>query len=209
MSIDHRAEAKALLAQAARESISPDGDPMPALGAAQVHAALANNTVNDELRAENNRLRVQLNSTRRWVAGHIAHALVSGDGGRWLAARELAQGLDSADANIDGLVDEHLADDGHDSKKVWGDPYAVTPAEDPWAADPTIAPAAVDAPDVVRMVLAARLAEMLLAPGSDDVRMWARNIAFELKREGVDLTPDIEKRITELTLGRDPSDPPF
>lgn len=206
MSINHRAEAEAHLAQAARESITPDGDPTHALAAAQVHATLANNTVNDELRAANDRLRVQLHSTRTWVSGHIAHALVSGECGRWLAARELAQGLDSADVPIAALVDEHLADDGHDTKAVWNDPYAVTPTDDPWAADPTIA---ADSPDVVRTILAARLAEMLLAPGSDDVHRWARNIAFELKREGVDLTPDIEKRITDLTLGSDPSDPPF
>jgi len=206
MSTDHRAEAEALLAQAARESILPDGNPTHALAAAQVHATLANNTVNDDLRSANDRLRVQLHSTRRWVSGHIAHALVSGDQGRWLAARELAQGLDSADANIDDLVDEHIADDGHDSKAVWNDPYAVTPAEDPWAADPTVAP---KVPDIVRTVIAARFAEMLLAPATDDVHRWARNIAFELKSEGVDITPDIEKRITDLTLGRDPSEPPF
>lgn len=37
----------------------------------------------------------------------------------------------------------------------------------------------------------------------------ARDLTWALKREGIDLTGAIEKRITELTLGRDPSDPPF
>ena len=103
-------------------------------------------------------------------------------------------------------MDEHLADDGHEAMAVWNDPYAVTPAEDPWAADSA---AAAKVPDIVRTVIAARFAEMLLAPGAGDVHRWARNIAFELKSEGVDLTPDIEKRITDLTLGRDPSELPF
>ncbi|UPZ27715.1 hypothetical protein MUK60_07685 [Streptomyces sp. LRE541] len=37
----------------------------------------------------------------------------------------------------------------------------------------------------------------------------ARDLTWALKREGIDLTSAIEKRITELTLGPDPSDPPF
>lgn len=37
----------------------------------------------------------------------------------------------------------------------------------------------------------------------------AQTITFALKREGADLTGDIEKRISDIALGRDPSDPPF
>ncbi|MFJ1647933.1 hypothetical protein [Streptomyces sp. NPDC088258] len=91
-----------------------------------------------------------------------------------------------------------------------GDGWAPTPAtqsdepwDDPWATAPDIA---TDIPEPVRRILAEHLAEMLLDPTATDVQKWARDITFELKREGIDLTPDIEKRITDLTLG---TDPPF
>ncbi|MCW7941619.1 hypothetical protein AAW14_06105 [Streptomyces hygroscopicus] len=209
MSIDHRAEAEKHLATADRHLTENKQDMRIAEVSAwigQGHAALAANTVNEDLREANEELRTRLHSTRRWVAGHIAHALVCSDRVRRREAIDLAKGLDSADANIDDLVDEHLSDDGYDPKAIWKGPYIAAPAADAWAAKPDTTG---EVPDIFRQIIVARLAEMLLAPGSDEVRQWARNITFELKSEGVDLTGDIEKRITDLALGPDPSEPPF
>ena len=207
MSINHRAEAEKHLGNAARHLTEDVRDMRIAEVSAwigQGHAALAANTVNDDLRVTNNELRTRLHSTRRWVAGHISHALVCSDPIRRLKALDLAKGLDSADANIDDLVDEHLRDSGYDPKAIWKGPYSVAPADDPWSAK---ADATAEIPEHVRRVLADLLACALLTDG--DGQNIARSITFALKNEGADLTGDIEKRITELTLGRDPSEPPF
>lgn len=37
----------------------------------------------------------------------------------------------------------------------------------------------------------------------------ARDLTWALKREGVDLSGAVQQRITDITLGRDPSEPPF
>jgi hypothetical protein len=206
MSIDHRAEAEKHLALAARHLTEVPADMRIAEVAAvigQGHAALAANTTNDDLRDTNRQLQTDLHAMRSWVSGHIAHALVSTDRARRQAARDLAKGLDSADVNIDNLIDEHLADDGYD-KTAWSEPGSTAPARDPWAPAPDIT---ADIPEPVRLVIADRLARALLDEGSG--QSVARTIAFALKNEGADLTGAIEKRITELTLGRDPSDPPF
>lgn len=206
MSINHRAEAEKYLANAARHLTEVPGDMRIAEVAAwigQGHAVLAANTANEDLRKANDELTVQLHAMRRWVSGHIAHALVSGNPDRWKAARDLAQGLDSAAVNVDDLVDEHLADDGHDTKVAWNTPYQPGP-DDPWAPKPRL-----DVPEPVRRVVAGHLAEALIDGENDEVRKWARGMAYELKREGLDLTDAIKKRINALTLGPDPSEPPF
>lgn len=76
---------------------------------------------------------------------------------------------------------------------------------EPWAPTPDITS---DVPGQVRGVIAGHVADMLLAR-NEAVTEWARRIAYGLKAEGADLTGAIEKRITDLTLGADPSDPPF
>jgi CO/xanthine dehydrogenase Mo-binding subunit len=213
MSTNHRAEAEMHLANAARHLTEDVRDMRIAEVSAwigQGHAALAANTVNDDLRTANDdlrtandELRIRLHSMRRWVSGHIAHGLASNNHARWKAARDLAQGLDSADVNIDELVDEHLADDGYD-KTAWDGPSSTARARDPWAATSDIT---AEVPGPVRRVLADYLAAALLSKG--DAQGVGQTITFALKHAGADLTGDIEKRISELTLGRDPSDPPF
>ena len=207
MSVNHRKEAEKHLANAARHLTEVPGDMRIAEVAAwigQGHAALAANTANDDLRDTNRQLRTDLHAMRRWVSGHIAHALVSGNPERWQAARELAQGLDSADVNIDNLIEQHLADDGHNPKTAFNTPYPAGSDRDPWAPDPNI-----EALIAVRRVVAGHLAEMFLDSRTEEVHQWARGIAQELKHAGVDIDDDIVARLRTLTLGRAPSDPPF
>lgn len=203
-SINHRAEAEKHLAMAAHTlSVAPEdiciADTAAVIG--HGYATLANNTVNDDLRDANDRLRTQLHAMRRWVSGHIAHALVTPDIERWKAAVDLAKGLDSADLNIDKDVDEHLADDGHSPRTAWTIPARIEDAGR-WGPGVTAIQAASN-------VVALHLAEALLEGKSEEVRNWARNLAYELKREGFDLTADIGQHIQGMALGPDPSEPPF
>jgi hypothetical protein len=71
--------------------------------------------------------------------------------------------------------------------------------EDPWDS-------ASRAVDVFRRVVACHLAEMFIDGKTTEVRTWARGIAEELKREGVDIDDDIMRRLRELTLGFRPLD---
>jgi hypothetical protein len=210
MSIDHRAEAEALLKQAAREFITPDGDPTHALAAAQAHASLARDEdqaartadMRDALRL----LRGREYDVRKVVSTHIAKALASREVNRWKEGLELAKALDMADCNMDEAIDARLSDDGWDPRSAYKAPASAVRSEDPWAATPDIT---AEVPEPVRRVIAGHLAEALLGGQSEDVRQWARGITFELKRVGADLAPAIEARIRDLTLGRDPSEPPF
>lgn len=206
MSIDHRAEAEALLKQAAKEFIT-EGDPAPALAAAQVHATLARNedqaATTRDLKDALTLLRRREYATREVVSQHIAKGLASREKARWSAARSLAQALDEAHNNVDDLIDARLSDDGYDTKLPWTFPAPVA-SDDPWAATPDIT---ADVPVPVRRVLVEYLAAALLSKG--DAQGVGQTITFALKHAGADLTGDIEKRITELTLGPDPSDPPF
>jgi hypothetical protein len=208
MSINHRAEAEALLKQAAKESIHPEGDPIPALAAAQVHATLARDEeqaartadMRDALRL----LRGREYDVRKLVSTHIAKALASREPNRWKAGLELAKALDMADCNMDEAIDARLSDDGWDPRSAWKAPASAVRSDDPWAPKPDVT---AEVPEPVRRVLVEYLAAALLSKG--DAHGVGQTITFALKHAGADLTGDIEKQISELTLGRDPSDPPF
>ncbi|MGW2223878.1 hypothetical protein [Streptomyces formicae] len=213
MSIDHRAVAEKHLDTAARHCNENPPDMRIAEVAAwigQGHATLAR----DEERAANyatmrdaiTLLRRREQTVRELVSSHIAKALASRDSARWQSARMLATALDEADCNVDNLIDERLTDDGWDPRSAYKAPASATPSGDPWAPKPDITE---DVPKPVREVVADQLADMFLAHESDDVHRCARRLAYSLKEQGVDITEAIKDRIADLTLGRDPSDPPF
>lgn len=212
MSINHRAEAEKHLANAARHLTELPGDMRIAEVVAwigQGHATLAHNeeqaATTADLRDALRLLRRREYETREAVATHIAEALASRDANRWKAGRDLAQALDVADCNMDQLIDARLTDDGWDARSAWKAPASAVRSDDPWTPTPDIT---ADVPEPVRRALAGRLARMLLT-SDETVQQWARDIAYELKREGADLTDAIKQRINEMTLGSDPSDPPF
>ena len=159
-----------------------------------------------DMREANILLRRRERVMRELVGTHIAKGLASRDGDRWSAAIELSKALDEADCNIDRFVDGWLEDNGWDPRSAYKSLASLAPSEDPWAPKPDIAG---DIPEPVRRIVTERLAGMLLDRQDDWHVEQARRFAFALKAEGADLTPDIEKRITALTLGPDPSDPPF
>ena len=219
MSIDHRAEAEKHLAHAAHHLTEDPGDMRIAEVSAwigQGHANLARNedqaATTRDLKDTIAWLRHRERATRDLVSTHIAQGLASREKDRWKAAIDLTKALDEAHCNVDDLVDARLEDDGWDPRSAYKTPASLTPTggwtgapkRDPWAKAPDITDAV---PEPVRLVLADRLARALL--GDADGPSVARTLAFALKNEGADFTSDIEKRITELTLGRDPSDPPF
>jgi hypothetical protein len=209
VSVNHRAEAERRLLMAWEEDSTPERN-AHLVAEAQVHATLARNeegaASTADLKEALHSLRRRFNDTRSLVSVHIAQGLASRDKDRWKAALELTKALDEAHCNLDNLVDARLEDDGWDPRSAYKTPASLVPSDNPWAATPNIT---ADVPEPVRRVIAGHLAEMLLGNQSEDVHQWARGVAFELKRIGADLTPDIEKRIRELTLGPDPSDPPF
>lgn len=219
MSIDHRAEAEKHLETAARHLTESPSDMRIAEVSAwigQGHANLARNEEQAATTADLKNaiawLRRRERATRDLVSAHIAQGLASREPDRWKAALKLTKALDAADCNMDDLVDARLADDGWDPRSAYKTPAALAPAggwiaaskRDPWSKAPDIT---AQVPEPVRRVLSDLLAAALLSEG--DAQNMARSIAFSLKNEGADLTSDIEKRITELTLGRDPAEPPF
>ncbi|GGS41192.1 hypothetical protein F2B00_03170 [Streptomyces parvus] len=213
MTVNHRAEAEKHLDTAARHLTEHPGDMRIAEVAAAIgqgHAALAHREETTATAADMNEallsLRRRFNDTLNLVSTHIAQGLASRQGERWNAARNLSKALDEAHCNVDQLVDSWLEENGWDPRSAYKTPASLTPHAEPWASKPDIT---ADVPEPVRRVLAGHLAEMLLDPKADDVQKWARGITFELKREGFDLGDAIKKRITDLTLGSDPSDPPF
>jgi hypothetical protein len=210
VSINHRAEALRLV-----DGVMNDPE-MPALGeggegvltTALVHATLARNeeqaAQTADLREALHSLRRRFNDTRGLVAVHIAKGLASREKDRWKAAIELTKALDEAHCNVDELVDARLSDDGWDPRSAYKTPAALVPRDDPWAPTPDIT---ADVPERVRRVLVEYLAAALLSKG--DAQGVAQTITFALKHAGADLTGDIEKQISDIALGRDPSDPPF
>ncbi|MFJ7525196.1 hypothetical protein ACIQ1S_09735 [Streptomyces griseus] len=224
MTVNHRDEAEKHLGNAARHLTEDPRDMRIAEVAAAIgqgYATLAREEETTATAAAMNEalqsLRRRFDDTRTLVSKHVADGLASRDGDRWKAAIDLTKALDEAHCNMDSLVDAHLADDGWDPRSAykplagnggWIGAAATKEASerDPWAPAPDIT---ASIPEPIRRVLAGHLAEMLLDQSTDEVRKWARGITFELKREGFDLGDAIKKRITDLTLGSDPSDPPF
>lgn len=146
----------------------------------------------------------QLEVIRGAVARHIANGLVSTIHIRAKAARDLATELDANGANVDNLVEQHLINDGYSATEATTARAATDP--DPWAPKPSITEYI---PEPVHHVLADRLAHMLLSPAMSALQVQARELTFALKAEGFDLSEPIKRRITDLTLGPDPSDCPF
>ena len=213
MTINHRAEAEKHLDTAARHLTEHPGDMRIAEVAAAIgqgHAALARDeeraATTADLRDANTLLRRREYATREAVATHIAKALASREPDRWKAGIDLAKALDEADCNLDQLIDARLSDDGWDPRSAWKAVSSAVRSEDPWAPTPDIT---ASIPEPVRRVIAGHLAEALLDGRDSDVQKWARGIAYELKNIGADLTDEIKQQITDMTLGGDPTDPPF
>lgn len=159
-----------------------------------------------DMRDANALLRRRNHTMRELIGTHIANGLASRETDRWHAAIELSKALDEAECSVDGVVDSWLEDNGWDPRSAYKTPASLTPADDPWAPKPDIT---ADVPEPVRRIVVERLADMLLDRRDDWHAEQARRFAYDLKREGADLTGAVEKRITDLTLGSDPSDPPF
>ncbi|MER5461618.1 hypothetical protein ABT010_13210 [Streptomyces sp. NPDC002668] len=218
MSINHRAEAEKHLANAAHHLTEHPGDMRIAEVAAWIGQGHANLVRDEELNATfvdlrdaNTLLRRREYALRELVSAHIAKALASRERDRWKAGLDLTKALDEADCNMDGFIDNRLSDDGWDPRSAWKAPASAVPgtgapARDPWTPAPDIT---AEIPEPVRRVLAEHLADMLLTRDDDAITIRARNLAFALKNEGADLTEAIRTRISDTTLGRDPSEPPF
>lgn len=207
MSIDHRVEAERRLLMAWEEDSTPERN-AHLVAEAQVHATLARDEEQaartSDMRDALRLLRGREYDVRKLVSTHIAKALASREPNRWKAGRELAQALDMADCNMDEAIDARLSDDGWDPRSAYKTPASLVPSDDPWSAKPDIT---AEVPEPVRRVLGEYLAAALLSKG--DAQGVAQTITFALKAVGADLTGDIEKRISDIALGRDPSDPPF
>lgn len=219
MTINHRAEALRLATESHGILRPNEEGPCEAdrvLAEAHVHATLARDeeqaATTADLRDAITLLRRRSYAMRNLISTHIAEALASREPDRWKSGMDLTRALDEADCNVDELVDTWLSDDGWDPRAAYKAPDtgggwigATAAAErDPWAAVPDVT---AEIPEPVRRVLAEYLAAALLSKG--DAQGVGQTITFALKHAGADLTADIEKQITELTLGRDPSDPPF
>jgi hypothetical protein len=207
VSINHRAEAERRLLMAWEEDSTPERN-AHLVAEAQVHATLARNeeqaATTADLREALHSLRRRFNDTRALVAAHIAEGLASREKDRWKAAIALTKALDEAHNNVDDLVDARLADDGWDPRSAYKAPASAVRRDDPWAATADIT---AEVPEPVRRVLVEYLAAALLSKG--DAQGVGQTITFALKHVGADLTGDIEKQISDIALGRDPSDPPF
>lgn len=211
MSTDHRAEAEKHLDTAARHCNENPPDMRIAEVAAWIGQGYATLARNEEQAAQTADLREALyslrrrfNDTRSLVAAHIAGGLASREKDRWKAAIELTKALDEAHCNVDDLVDARLSDDGWDPRSAYKAPASAVRRDDPWAPTPDIT---AEVPEPVRRVLVEYLAAALLSKG--DAQGVGQTITFALKHAGADLTGDIEKQISDIALGRDPSDPPF
>ncbi|BBB01023.1 hypothetical protein RVR_8255 [Actinacidiphila reveromycinica] len=214
--INHRAEAEKHASQAAHLKSDRRHHPIDPIATdfhlrmATVHATLAAGETtaasSTDMRDALILLRRREYAMRDLVSTHIAKGLASREKNRWGAARALAQGLDEADANMDDLIDARLTDDGWDPRSAWKAVASAVPSDDPWAPTPDIS---ADVPEPVRRAITEQLVRALLDHDEINGGEWARRLTWALKGEGIDLTSAIEKRISDLTLGRDPSEPPF
>ncbi|MET9190721.1 hypothetical protein ABZX63_36465 [Streptomyces tendae] len=214
MPINHRAEAERIVHGVLNDPEYPNfeegsgGEKLILAGL--LHATLARDEEQAartaDLREALYSLRRRFNDTREAVAAHIAEGLASREKNRWKAAIDLSKALDEVHCNVDDLVDARLADDGWDPRSAYKAVDSVVRSGDPWAATPDITD---QIPEPVRRVIAGQLAEALIDGRDGEIQNWARGITYELKRVGADLTDAIKTRITEMTLGADPSDPPF
>lgn len=74
--------------------------------------------------------------------------------------------------------------------------------QSPWGPD-------VSAFQAVTSVVSLHIADALLNSKSDEVRSWARELAYELQRERIDLRDEISRHLIRKALGNPGSEPPF
>jgi hypothetical protein len=69
------------------------------------------------------------------------------------------------------------------------------PAPNQWGPD-------VSAYQAAMSVVALHIAEAFIQSGSEEVHQWARELAHELKRECLDIAPEIGRHLMQMTLHR-------
>lgn len=200
MTTDHRAEAVERLR--ASDYQRQEGDFKGArleTAAALVHATLARGEEHAastaDLRDANTLLRRRDHNVRNLIAAHIVEGITSNVTSRSRAAMRLARDLNEADANVDDLLNEQLP------TAEW--PAHLAQEGDPWA-NPLVKKI-----DTFSRVVAGHLADALLNRAQAGAEEWARRLTYALEAEGIDLTDVIKARISDATLGRNPSEPPF
>lgn len=203
MNINHRAEAEKHLATAARHLSEHPEDMRIAEVAAYIGQGYATLAASEgsadtqaDLRDANTHLRQQLAEMRRVAVWHTAEALAANDLTQWRSAIGFAKALDEAGLNIDKAIDERMEDLDINGRAAWAGPSGI--AEE----DLTLAQSRA-----MRLVIAVHLAEMLLDDQGDEVKRWARGIAFELDRIGVNIDAAIEARVQQLAPGTPPVQP--
>ncbi|MFB6805412.1 hypothetical protein [Streptomyces sp. NPDC056387] len=67
----------------------------------------------------------------------------------------------------------------------------------------------VTAYEATTSVVALHIAHALLNGKSNEVRTWARELAAELKREGIDLRTEIGHNLLRIALDTPSDEPPF
>jgi hypothetical protein len=213
MSIDHRAEALRL-AEESRGVLRPnDEGPCEAdrlLAEAQIHATLARDeeqtATTADLRDALALLRRRESAVRELVATHILEALASQESARRMAALHLTRDLHEAGANVDDLINAQAPEGG------W-EPFS-TPTDDPWTKAEKAAAREPWGPGVTRDqamadVVVLHLAEAFLDGKSEEVRVWARGLAHELRREQIDLIDEIGRHMQRMALGGPTNEVPF
>lgn len=178
-------------------------------------------TTLQDMRDVNTLLRRRNSAMQELIAIHIAKALDSRKKERWDAAIELVEALNDADVSVYLLVDKWLADNGWDPRAAYkplagsgGWIGSVTNADDPYTAAEKAFAREPWGPGVTRdqamaNVVVLHLAEALLDGKSEEVRVWARGLAHELKRERIDLLDDIGRHMQRMALGEPRNEIPF
>ncbi|MEU0783460.1 hypothetical protein ABZ341_18040 [Streptomyces sp. NPDC006173] len=171
-------------------------------------------------RSENDKLdltayRAALAGFQQIAASNAADALLNtssdGEHRRVLAfARELEEAGLSIDDRINGHVLYQRDGDPDWARKSPTAREEACPSVSPFGPDPWATPTPKLAD--VTAVVAGHLAEALLDGKSDELRTFARSLAYELKRIGCDLDDAIEQRVQQLAPGTPPvkaSEQPF